>query len=305
MSSYEENLNKKLQERRKQLEDAKQSKILEKQAEREKRALTNPELSMHKLKRLVLSEDELFFVLPMHDYELGWDVLVHTHKTTGDNGKDKYSHIMCTDPLVEDSCQWCKLAMKEMAPKEDGGEKRAFSQYDPRHLKSFVMYVFNKVGAKRTFTGKEGEDVTYFINPSAVVEIQAEGKGKDNVLSIFKTFSKNKMFESAIWGVRREPGIMINGRKRSGAFAPVTTFTEEELLEKLGREGIEAKLPESAQAWADKIKAIKDQSQAREEVFRYIITAFDNSDEIAKIKQIELPTKEEKPKENTSNLLLS
>lgn len=305
MSSYEENLQKKIADKRKQIEEARKQKSEERVVERDKKAVANPSLSMHKLMRMILREDETFICLPMHSYDYAWDMLVHTPKITNEEGKDRYSHIMCTDPFEENSCKWCRLAEKDLATKEEGGEGKSWSQYDPRHLVGMVMYVLNSVGSKRTFKGRDGEDVTYYLNPAQVVEIQGDGKGKDNVLSTFKTFEKNKMFESVIWGIRREPGIIVKGKKRSGSLVPVTTFSEEEVMEKLGTEGMEAKLPESAQAWADSIKAIKDKNKAKDEVFKYIITSFDNAAEIAKIKRIELPQKVEKNEKNQTELLMS
>jgi len=300
MTDYENNLMKKIEEKRRQLESIRKSKQEQRDAEKEEKAITNPNFSMHKLGRLILSADENFYMAPLHSYDLAWDMLVHTHKVKS-NGKDKLAHTICTDQFEDGSCELCKTYEKLL----ESNSKNAW-EFNSRHVKAMVMYIYNTIGSKRTFTGESGDQVTYYLNPVQVVEIPADGKGKDCILSLFETYDQDSMFISKIWAVRRKAGTKdARGITRGGGYEPAKTVKEDQLLEALGKEGISAALPEYTKQWVDKIKGTykSSKTKAKDEVLRYILTSFDNGEQIAKYMKVELPQKDVKDEKNANDLL--
>lgn len=290
MSDYESNVAKKLEEKRKAIEAKKQARQQERNEEQTKRQ-SNPLFSMLKLRRLVISADVDYYFLAMHDYELGWDLLVHSSKLN-EQGKKVYCHRLCEDPFEEGTCKICKDL--------DNGTVSGF-EFEPMYLRGIVGYVFNTIGEKREFEVEVSgtkDKVVYFVNPAQVIEIQADGKGGSNILPLFKTLNKKKLFEGSIFSIRRDVGIPdARGIKRGGGYNQAPVLVEpEDLLDNLGRQGIEANLPEYAQKWSDRIKEMSAESKqkAKDEVFRFMLTSFENAEEIAAIKRIELPKKEQK-----------
>lgn len=298
--------NKKLEELKKKAQAKKDEANKEKEAKREKDALTNPTFSMHSLKRLIIGADETYFTQPMHAYELASEMLIHP-KVKNEKGEEKYAHVFCIDILTMDTdlasehqCQHCK---------HEG------YQFEPKPVLGKVDYVYNTIGDKRSFTGKDGSKVTYYLNPAQVVEIQSDGKGGSTVLPMFKTLAKDKLYEKKIWGIRRESGKPdSNGVPRGGGFVAPEIVDEEELITRLGKEGVTIGLPEYAQKWADSIKEIHEkqgEAAAKDEVFRYILTSFDNAEEVVEIinkldkrRNLSLPKKPEKNSNTDSSDLM-
>lgn len=210
----------------------------------------------------------------MHDYELGWDMLIHPKNPE----TDKLCNILCTAPFEED-CSVCNLG------------------HEPKYVRVMLMFIFNTLGQTYTYTDTNGAKKTIPLCPVQAVQIQADGKGGQLVLPMFKNFNKLKEFDKSIWVIRRENGP-------GKGFTVPTTITEEELLTRLGNQNISPNLPEYAQNWANTIKEIMEKhgkEKAKDEVFRFLATCFDNKEDIAKIKRIELPKKEQVEKKDTTN----
>ena len=147
MSEYETNLLNKIKESREKVETLKRAKAEQREAERDLKAITNPNFSMSKLSRLVLTADEPFFMAPMHSFDLSWDMLIHSPKIVT-NGKTRYTHLVCPDVFARNTCEHCKTYEKML----EESPKTAW-EYDARHVKVMVMFVFNALGEKRSFTG--------------------------------------------------------------------------------------------------------------------------------------------------------
>ncbi len=270
------------------IEAKKEEVKVTKESDKEKKALTSQ--SMHKLRKAVISYDHMQYILPMHSFKLAWSTLVHSHK----NEKNWTSHIMCSDLFKPNSCEHCR---------KEGWE------FEPREVKTFVGYCFNTVGEKRSFNKVEDgveKTITYFLNPAQVIELPARGDG-EHILKTFDMYEKDKLFTQKIWGIYLKKGEQTTnaaGKTKwvGRGFELPETVTPEEMVEKLGKEGFEPCLPSFAQKWASEIAEIyktKGEDAARDEVFRYILPSFDNAQDIADIKGIDLPQKPERQETST------
>lgn len=310
---YQDNIQKKIAEQKNRLDNKRDENKKERVEEKSRKAITNPNHSMHKLQRLVIGADMDIFTRPMHEYKLASEILIHTSRKNEKN-EDKYCHNFCIDVLVmgtnlenEYSCPSCGLE----------GYK-----FEGKPIMAKVDYVYSTIGTKRTFIGKEGETVTYYVNPSQVVEIQSDGNGGKVVLPLFDTYDQDGLYAKKNWSINRAAGTKgADGKTRGGGWVNTPkTISDTDLVAKLNLEGVTADLPLYAQAWTDGIKKIQEEKgdqAAKDEVFRYILTSFDNAAQVVeitnKLRQMEgrkdllvLPVKPVRDNDKkTSNLVLN
>ena len=283
--SYQDNLQAKRQAQLEKIQANKKAAEVKKEEDRETKNLTNPNFSMHKLKRAVISYDQIQYCLPMHSYKLSWSTLVHSHK----NERGWTVHINCTDLYRMGSCEFCKMTGY---------------QYEPKEIRMGIFYVFNTIGEKRSFEKEENgvnKTITYFLNPAQVVEISEEGSGKD-VVKYLDNMDKEGLFVKKTWQILLKKGTAKQdaaGKTRytGRGFDLPESISEEDLVARIGKEGFEPGLPEYAKNWSmmiNEIQATKGEEAARQEVFRYMITSFDNAAEVAELTGMELPQKPER-----------
>jgi hypothetical protein len=244
----------------------------EKSKERQEDLLKNPRYGMWDLWRMMFTSNVTFYFRPMHDFDLAWELLVHIK----DPITKQIIHEFCLKSLdINNPCQHC-----------DNGD-------EPKWVFALIGLNYNSLGVPVEFPDRQtGRPVKILRNPVQVVEIAGDGTGGKNVIPFFTSMNKLKVFATSIFKILRVG-------EAGGGFRQPTPVSPDDLANEIGREGFTADLPEFAQSWIDKVAdmAKTSKAKAKDEVLRYILTAFTNGEEVAKIKKLEIPRKPVKQEE--------
>jgi hypothetical protein len=281
MKAFEDNVLKKLQEKKAAIELKKQ----EREAQDHER-LVNPVFAMNKISRHITREDIPYiekFLLP---YDLSIDILFHAWEVK--DGKDKLCHKLCGAFYGAD-CEICG---------QTPINQKKFRNCDPLASKVLLSFVLNNLGA--TWTDEE-TGKSFPMNPVKFQELPLEGKGMTTVIPPLRSANKLKHFESSYWVLLRGSGK--NSDIPKGWATPEVLTEPEEVFDRLGRE-VSLDLPEYAVNFVNKITAIHEKQgkeAAKNELFRFLLTSFENGEEAAKIMNIEYPKREERPADSSKS----
>jgi hypothetical protein len=194
-----------------------------------------------KLSRLVLMSNTVEAVRFLHKFEYGEDIYVHYRDG------DKWCNKICEVHYGKD-CSIC-------GTHSSWGENYAIP------VRCFIIYAYRLLG--ETFTkvdDRTGESKVYNLNPIRVVSIPT-GSNDCNIIPL-QTGSRLNFFTECVWLLEKKKGC-----KPSFQIPQVIT-SETELSQKLGKE-VKFQLPESA---------LKYSSMSKEDIFKYIISSFENVD---------------------------